>query len=248
MGNKQISQSTLSLKLLQKVDNLRLDGNVQSGNRLITYNEVRVYCKGTGDTNTLALSAGKLVWKTVRMLCLKTNSLQKLNYLLITLFFVGCKAMSVNSLCYNIQDFSSWVQGSIWILEDHLHSSAKIMSLFRVQVLVDPGAIEGYRSFRRLIQMDHSSSESRLTTTGLSNQTKSFSFINLKGNVIHGLQDLFISNIKVFLQVLDIKKYLLTIIFHQSLPPVPSRQASSMRTCDSCRNRYNPACISGRRS
>ena len=156
--------------------------------------------------------------------------------------------MSINSLCYNIQNFSSRVQGCIWILENHLHSSAKFMSLLCIQILVNFRSIEGYRTICRIIQMDNSSSEGRFTTSRLSNQTKSLSFINLKGNVINCFQDLFISNIKVFLQVLDIKKYLLFIIFHQSLPPVPSRQASSMLTCDSCRNRYNPACISGRRS
>ena len=91
MGNKQISQSTLSLKLLQKVDNLCLNGNVQSGDWLITYDEIRVYRKSAGNTNTLALSAGKLVRKTVCVLCLKTNSLQKLNYLLIRSFLLAAR-------------------------------------------------------------------------------------------------------------------------------------------------------------
>ena len=246
--NKQVSQPTLSLKLLQKVDNLCLDGNVQSRNGLIAYNKIRIYCKCTCNTNTLALSTGKLMRETICVLCLKTNGFQKLNDLGITFFFIGSKTMSINSLCYNIQNFSSRVQGCIWILENHLHSSAKFMSLLCIQILVNFRSIEGYRSIGRIIQMNNSSSEGRFTTSRLSNQTKSLSLINLKGNVINCFQDLFISNIKVFLQVLDIKKYLLFIIFHQSLPPVPSRQASSMLTCDSCRNRYNPACISGKRS
>ena len=69
--------------------------------------------------------------------------------------------------------------------------------------------------------MDNSSSEGRFTTSRLSNQTKSLSFINLKGNVINCFQDLFISNIKVFLQVLDIKKYLLFIIFISPVALLP---------------------------
>ena len=89
--------------------------------------------------------------------------------------------------------------------------------------------------------MDHSSSKCGFTASGLSNQTKSLALVNLKGNVIHCFQDLFVSNIKIFLQVLYVKKYLLVIIFHQLLPPVPSHPASSMLTCDSCRIRYNPA-------
>ena len=60
---------------------------------------------------------------------------------------------------------------------------------------------------------------------------------------------LLVSNIKIFLQVLYVKKYLLVIIFHQLLPPVPSHPASSMLTCDSCRIRSRTGSkSSGKRS
>ena len=71
------------------------------------------------------------------MLCLQSNDLKKLNYFGITLFLAGSKAMGINSLCHNVQNFSSWVQGCIWILENHLHSSAKLMSLLLIQILVN---------------------------------------------------------------------------------------------------------------
>ena len=137
MGNKQISQSSFSLKLLQKVDNLSLNGNVQCGDWLITNDKIRIHCKCTGDTNSLALSAGELMRETVCMLCLQSNCLKKLQDLVVTLFLIRCKAVGINSLCYNIQNLSSWVQGCIWILENHLHSSAKLMSLLLIQILVN---------------------------------------------------------------------------------------------------------------
>ena len=84
--NKQVSQPTLSLKLLQKVDNLCLDGNVQSRNGLIAYNksgllQVHVQYQHAGAVHR------KTHEETICMLCLKTNGFQKLNDLGITFLF-----------------------------------------------------------------------------------------------------------------------------------------------------------------
>ena len=56
MGNKQICQSPLFLKIFQHIDNLSLNGYIQSGDRFITDNELRIYRKGSRDTDTLSLS------------------------------------------------------------------------------------------------------------------------------------------------------------------------------------------------
>ena len=68
MSNKQVSQPTFSLKLFQKIDYLSLNRNIQSRNRFITYNEIRIYCKGTGNSNSLALAAGEFMRKSICML------------------------------------------------------------------------------------------------------------------------------------------------------------------------------------
>ena len=116
MCNKQVSQPTLSLKLLQKVDNLCLDGNIQSRNWLIAYNK-----SGLLQVHVQYQHAGAVHRKTH-----EGNDLHALpedqrfpeaQLPCITFFFIGSKTVSINSLCYNIQNFSSRVQGCIWILE-----------------------------------------------------------------------------------------------------------------------------------
>ena len=58
MGDEQIGQALLLLQLLQKVDDLRLDGNVQSGNTLVADHKLGVDSQGAGNADALALAAG----------------------------------------------------------------------------------------------------------------------------------------------------------------------------------------------
>ena len=64
VGDKEISQVELLLQLLQQIYHLRLDRNIQRRNRLITNNEGRLQSQSTCHANTLALTAGKLMWIT----------------------------------------------------------------------------------------------------------------------------------------------------------------------------------------
>ena len=45
MGDEQIGQAELLLERTQKVDDLRLNGNVQRGNRLVAEDEIRIQRK-----------------------------------------------------------------------------------------------------------------------------------------------------------------------------------------------------------
>ena len=59
--DEEIGEVHRLLKALQKVDNLRLDRNVESGNGLVTYYELRLYRECSSNTDSLSLSAGELV-------------------------------------------------------------------------------------------------------------------------------------------------------------------------------------------
>ena len=51
----------LLLQIVQQVDDLRLNGHVQRGNRLVADDELGVERQGACDADALALSAGELV-------------------------------------------------------------------------------------------------------------------------------------------------------------------------------------------
>jgi len=52
--NKEVSQAEITLEILEKVDDLRLDRNIKRRNRLIAYNELRIEGKSPGDAYALA--------------------------------------------------------------------------------------------------------------------------------------------------------------------------------------------------
>ena len=61
MGDKEVGQFMLFLQLLEQVDDLCLDGDIQSGDGLVADNKFRIQSKSTGDADALPLSAGKLM-------------------------------------------------------------------------------------------------------------------------------------------------------------------------------------------
>ena len=186
--NKQVSQPTLSLKLLQKVDNLCLDGNVQSRNGLIAYNKIRIYCKCTCNTNTLALSTGKLMRETICMLCLKTNGFQKLQLPWHHVLFYWQQDREHQFPLLQYPEF--FFAGSGMHMDPGKSSAffckAHVSALYPDSCQFSFRRKLPYHLFR-IIQMDDTVlPKVDLPHPGLfPNQTKSLSFINLKGNVIN---------------------------------------------------------------
>src|SRR3546814_16553905 len=67
--------SQLALQLVQQGDDLRLDGDVEGGHRLVADDELRVEDQRAGDADALALAAGELVRIAVPVMRLATNVL-----------------------------------------------------------------------------------------------------------------------------------------------------------------------------
>ena len=104
MGDKQISNLFFSLEFLQQIEDLGTDRYVQCGDRLIGYNQLRLHNHGTGQTDTLALSAGELMWVTGQVLRQKTNFVDHVLYLFHTVCLVLVQMEVVKTLGYDVID------------------------------------------------------------------------------------------------------------------------------------------------
>ena len=104
MSNKQISNLFFSLEFLQQIEDLGTDRYVQCGDRLIGYNQLRLHNHGTGQTDTLALSAGELMWVTGQVLRQKTNFVDHVLYLFHTVCLVLVQMEVVKTLGYDVID------------------------------------------------------------------------------------------------------------------------------------------------
>ena len=61
MGNEDIGQAQILLQLLEQVQDLRLNRNVQCGNRLVAHDKLRVHGQSAGDADTLAAATVQLM-------------------------------------------------------------------------------------------------------------------------------------------------------------------------------------------
>ena len=87
MGDKEIGQTEFVLQLVEHVDDLRLDRDVEGRYRLIADNEVRIDSQGSGNTDTLALSAGELMGVARRMFGVEADMVHELQDSLPSLLF-----------------------------------------------------------------------------------------------------------------------------------------------------------------
>ena len=127
--NKKISCTKLLLKVFHQIYHLRLNGYVQRTDCLISNDHLRIYNKGSGNPDSLTLTAGKLMWVTICLLTVQTHPFHNCQDLLSSLFFCFIQMMIVQSLSDNINDFFVGIQACLWILENHLHFFRKLAAL-----------------------------------------------------------------------------------------------------------------------
>jgi len=75
--DEQIRNAKLLLQVLQQIDHLRLHRHVERGNRLVTHDQLWLRRQGSRDANTLPLTAGKLMWITLRVFRRKAHCVQQ---------------------------------------------------------------------------------------------------------------------------------------------------------------------------
>ena len=123
MGNEHIGQIQLILQILHQVQNLCLNGHVQSGNRLITYDEFGLQCQCTGNSDTLSSSAVQLMGVGVGQTLCQTHQIHQLmnSFPKSFLILLGVNLLNQQGLHNRLADSHSRVQGCEGVLKDNLH-------------------------------------------------------------------------------------------------------------------------------
>ena len=187
VGDKQIRGTELVLQFLEQVQNLGLNGNIQSGNRLVADNQLGLQRKSAGNADTLTLTAGELMRIAVDVLGVQSNDVEKLADALNALL-LGTHAMNGHGLGDNLSDGHTRVERSIRILEDKLHLATHVLDLMLAH-LGNIFALEEHLTGGRLGQTHDGAARRGLAATRLANQTKGLARINLKRDVIYSRDD-----------------------------------------------------------
>ena len=119
MGDEKVAQFLNAvLELFQKVDNLRLDGNVQRGDRLVADDEGGVAGKGARHADTLALAAGKLMGKTVSHGRVEADDAEKLLHPVLEFPSWSSHLVDFQRFADDAAGALAGVEGGIRVLED----------------------------------------------------------------------------------------------------------------------------------
>jgi hypothetical protein len=78
MGNEHKAEAMLLLKALKEVNDLALNGNIESRDRFVCNNHLGLNCKGTGYPYALALSARELMGKSFPRAGIESYLVEKL--------------------------------------------------------------------------------------------------------------------------------------------------------------------------
>ncbi|MNC40476.1 hypothetical protein D3C75_891880 [compost metagenome] len=131
MCNKKICESKTVLQFFQQIDHLRLNGDIQCGDRLIADDEFGIHRERTGDPDTLALSTREFMRITCGMVMVESNHIQQL----FNPFFAFCTASShpvnVQRLANDIRNRKPRIQRCVRVLENHLHIAAHSLHFAR---------------------------------------------------------------------------------------------------------------------
>ena len=153
VGDEQVGQVLLLLQVLQKVEDLRLDGNVQGGNSLVAHHKLGAHSQRAGDADALTLAAGELVRIAVHEVRSQTGVFHHLqNFFLHALVVLLEVLVSDHALADDLTNRHAGIQGGIGILEDHLQILAELTDFIILQAgKIDAVVAEGFQMLELLV-------------------------------------------------------------------------------------------------
>ena len=186
VGDEEIGQVQLLLQVLQQVDDLGLDGHIQSGHRLVADDELGVEGQSPGDAHPLLLAAGHLVGIAVQIGVGQTHHVAQLQCLLLPLLG-GIQLMDHIWLHQDVQNLPPGVQAGGGVLEDHLGLAAEVPQLLALQV-GDVLPIKGDLARGERVEPQQGLAQSGLAAARLAHQAQGLAPVDGQVHAVHGVE------------------------------------------------------------
>ena len=213
MGNHNNGVAVLLLHLLHELDNLSLNGNIQSRRGLVGNQDIGIAGKSHSDHDTLTHTAGELVRILIDALLGlgDTHEVQKLGSALERLL-LGVAAVQTKALAHLLADLIDRVQGGHRILEDHRDVvTANVLHLFlghledRTAAIANVAALNLSRRHRDKTHDGHGGHG--LTGAGLTDDTEGLAAIERVGDTVDSANNA-IFGVEIHLKVIDLEQML----------------------------------------
>ncbi|MNP36335.1 hypothetical protein D3C76_1297170 [compost metagenome] len=100
----------LPLQFFEQIDDLSLNGYIESGNRLIANDELWLNGQRTGNPDPLPLASGQFMGITISMFRIQADCFQQFCDLKLAVFGVCGKPMHINAFGNNFSDLDAGIQ------------------------------------------------------------------------------------------------------------------------------------------
>ena len=183
MRYEQIRRAPLSLELVEKIQHLRANRHVESGNRFVRNDEGRLHNHSSCKAYTLALSARKLVRITREVFGEQTDFFDHLLDFCNSIRFVFEEVEVVKAFGHDIVDGRALVERCGGILEHHLDVPDDLSVEFMRNIARNAHALVLNLALCARVDSDDCASDGGFSRTGFADERKRFAFIDVERRV-----------------------------------------------------------------
>jgi len=119
VADQEIGDPEFSLQIFQEIENLRTDGDIERGHRLVEDYQGWLQRQSPRDADTLTLTTAKLMWEALGTVCREPYGAEHLLQALLA----GMPGIAMNGHRFgdDITKAHAWIQRTIRILKDSGH-------------------------------------------------------------------------------------------------------------------------------
>ena len=182
--DEQVGEAEFLLQVFQQVDDLRLDRDVERGDRLVADDQLRRHRQRPGDADALALAAGELVRVAPHVVGAEADGLEQFDDALLELAPGLREPVDDQRLADDRADRHARIERGVGVLEDDLHVARQRPQLGRRLSASDVAALEPDLARSRLDQAQDAAAGRRLAAARLADQAQRLAGSNLEADPV----------------------------------------------------------------
>ena len=183
MRDEDEREMHLAGELREEIDDLRLDGNVESADRFVRDNELRLDRERAGDGDALALAAGEFVGILFDEPRCEPDLLHQFAHAPRQLAG-GNLLVRLNRLGQRVVNGHARIQRGVGILEDHLEVRPRLTQ-FRALQLLQMLSRQHHRALGRRDELHDGATERGLAAAGFAHEAENLALVQRQGNAVH---------------------------------------------------------------
>src|SRR5215470_4213486 len=186
VGDEDVGEAEALLQVDQQLQDLRADGDVERGDRLVEDDQLGLQDEGAGDRQPLALAAAELVGKAVELVRLQADDLEHAARLVAALA-ARADAVEAQRLRQVGADAHARIERGERVLKYDLHLAPEGAELLPAAAQ-EVAAVQPHAASGRLDQPQDEARRRRLAAAALADETESFSPGEGEADAVDGLQ------------------------------------------------------------